>query len=142
MEELRKEMEKLYLLKTEKMGLYEKGQGFASYATIIDMFAGNIVLCNNILELDASVLDNITMREDYEDGPAIFQWYLCNLTDFDRQYLINAGVVLSYSNLLDLDVICVDHWGTGWDYVLTDIKLFDTYDELIAQQEKDKQEGK
>ena len=135
-------MEKLYLLKNEKMGEYEKEQGFASYATIVDMFARDILLCNNILELDVSVLDNIEMREDYEDVPDIFQWYLCNLTDFDKEYLINAGVVLSYSNLLDLDVICVNHWGTGWDYVLTDVKLFNTYDELIAQQEKDKQEGK
>ena len=35
------------------------------------------------------------------------------------------GVIMSYSNLLDCDVLCVDHYGTSWDYVLTDCDLVD-----------------
>ena len=152
-------MEKMGLLKSEKMGDYEKQQGYASYRTIINYFAGDIVLCNNIVEIDPTVYDNlleleeekyyneegeeITEEEYYEDENAysekeeheIFQWYLCNLTSYEEEQLQKAGIILSYSEKLDLDVICVDHWGTSWDYVLTDVKLFDTYEELKKYEE-------
>ena len=42
-------MEKMGLLKNEKMGDYEKEQGFASYRTLVNYFIGDIVLCNNIV---------------------------------------------------------------------------------------------
>ena len=47
------------------------------------------------------------------------------------------GIILSYSNLLECDVLCVDHWGTSWDYVLTDVKLFDSYEELEKYNNED-----
>jgi hypothetical protein len=40
------------------------------------------------------------------------------------------GLLFTYSDLLDCDVLCVDHWGTSWDYVLTGVKLFDNYEDL------------
>ena len=142
------------LLKLESMGEYEKEQGYASYRTIIERFIGDIVLCNNIVQVDSSVLDNIdyditetyyngngeeiTEEEYYEDEnaysernePEIYQWYLCNVTEWEKDNLKEMGIILSYSNLLDCDVLCVDHYGTSWDYVLTDVKLFDSYEEL------------
>ena len=149
-------MEKLALIKSDKMGDYEKEQGRASYRTIIEYFCGDIVLCNDIIEQDESVYDNmiqedatkyynengeeISEDEYYEDDNAyaenntreIFQYYLCNLSDYEKEQLQKAGVILSYSNMLNLDVLCVDHWGTSWDYVLTDVPLFDTCEELKA----------
>ena len=44
-------MEKMGLLKNDKMGNYEKEQGFASYRTLVDYYVGDIVLCNNIIEI-------------------------------------------------------------------------------------------
>lgn len=152
-------MEKLGLLKSEKMGDYEKEQGFASYRTIIEYFAHDIVLCNEIAKKDESVFENmqlddtikyyneqgeeITQDEYFDDpnayeendDPEIFQYYICNLSDYNKEQLQKAGIILSYSNMLDLDVICVDHWGTSWDYVLTSVPLFDTYEELKAYEE-------
>ena len=152
-------MKKLALIKSDKMGEYEKEHGFASYRTIIDYFCGDIVLCNEIAEKDESVYSNMIIEdatkyynengeeisedEYYNDDNAyaennttdIFQYYLCNLNEYDKEQLQKAGVILSYSDLLDLDVICVDHWGTSWDYVLTDVPLFDTYEELNAYEE-------
>ena len=58
-------MKKLGLLKSEKMGNYEKEEGFASYKTIVDYFIGDLVLCNNIVEIDQSVYDNLTIEEKY-----------------------------------------------------------------------------
>lgn len=149
------------LLKLDSMGEYEKEQGYASYRTIVEMFIGDIVLCNNIIEVDNSVLDNmeydttekyyngngeeITEEEYYEDDnaytetntPEIFQWYLCNVTEWEKDNLKEMGIILSYSNLLECDVLCVDHYGTSWDYVLTNVKLFDSYEELEKYNNED-----
>lgn len=145
-------MEKLGLIKMEKMGNYEKEQGFASYKTIVDYFIGDLVLCNNIKDIDQSVYDNLEIKERYfnendeeitEDEyynddnaycdssiPDIYQWFICNLSDYDKKQCEKAGLILSYSDMLDCDVLCVDHWGTSWDYVLTSVKLFDDYEDL------------
>lgn len=150
---------KMGLLKSDEMGEYEKEQGRASYRTIISYFIGDIVLCNNIINEDDSVYYNMMDKQETkyynEDGeeisedeyyndenayieiyqPEIFQYYLCNISEWNREKLQQAGVILSYSDKLDCDVLCVDHFGTSWDYVLTDVKLFDTYEELVAYEE-------
>ena len=124
-------MKKIGLLKNEKMGEYEKEKGFASYKTIIERFVGDIVLCNNIAEIDSSIWDNMNICED------IYQYYLCNISDYEKEILTSAGVIISYSDMLECDVLCVDHFGTSWDYVLTSVKLFDTYEELEAYEESE-----
>lgn len=152
-------MEKIGILKNEKIGDYEKENGFASYRTIIERYVGDIVLCNNIYEIDESVYDNMNengieyynietgeeeTKEAYEkDDDAIietrpvelYQFYLCNIGEYQEEQLTKIGIILSYSDLLDCDVLCVDHYGTSWDYVLTNVKLFDTYEELKAYEE-------
>ena len=149
------------LLKSEKMGDYEKEQGYASFRTIVDYYIGDIVLCNNIVEVDESVIDNMTLQNEtkyynandeeitedeyYEDDNAyceeenteIFQWFLCNVSQYEKEQLEEMGIIMSYSDKLDCDVLCVDHWGTSWDYVLTNVKLFDDYDELKKWEEEE-----
>ena len=61
----KRKMEKLGLLKSEKMGNHEKERGYASYRTIVEYFIGDIVLCNNIAEIDESVYDNLPIKERY-----------------------------------------------------------------------------
>lgn len=148
----KRKMEKLGLLKSEKMGNYEKESGYASYRTVVERFVGDIVLCNNIAEIDQSVYDNLTIEEKYYNEnneeiteeeyynddkaycnrsvPEIYQYYLCNVSDYEKKQCEKAGLILSYSNMLDCDVLCVDHFGTSWGYVLTNVKLFDDYDKL------------
>lgn len=130
-------MEKMGLLKNEKMGSYEKEQGFASYTTLVNYYIGDMVLCNNIIEIDSSVYDNMEYEtENGEDYPEIYQYYLCNLTEWGEEQARKAGLILSYSDMLECDVLCVDHWGTSWDYVLTSVKLFDNYEELKAWEDE------
>ena len=119
------------LIKLEKMGDYEKQQGYASYRTIVEYYIGDIVLCNNIVEIDDIWSNMINgYDEETEEYVDIFQYYLCNISEWNRKELEEMGIILSYSDKLDCDVLCVDHYGTSWDYVLTDVKLFDTYEEL------------
>ena len=145
-------MEKMGLLKSENMGSYEREQGWASYRTIVNLFISDLVLCNNIVEVDQSVYDNLIIEEKYynendeeiteeeyfENDNAycdnscdeIYQYYLCNLSSYEKEQCKKAGLLLSYSDKLDCDVLCVTHWGTSWDYVLTSVKLFDDYEAL------------
>lgn len=148
------------MLKLESMGNYEKEQGYASYRTIVERYIGNIVLCNNIIDIDTSVYDNMengyryinyetreeaTEEEYYNDNEGkydieyeeIYQYYLCHISDWQKEELLKMGIILSYSDKLECDVLCVDHWGTSWDYVLTDVKLFDTYEELEAYEKEE-----
>lgn len=108
-----------------KLSEEEKKYNKASYARVCKMYAGDMVLCNNLPQIDESVLYNCD--ELYNDEQCefieIYQYYLCNLSSIEKEALQDRGVIVSYSDMLDCDVICVDHWGTGWDYVLTDSEL-------------------
>lgn len=127
----RKELEKIGLLKNDKMGQYEKERGKASYKTIVNQFIGDIVLCNNIADVDPSVWDNMeNVEDDGESYLDIFQYFLCDVGQYDKEFCRKCGLIFSYSDLLELDVLCVDHLGTSWDYVLTNAKLFDNWEDL------------
>lgn len=130
-------MEKMGLLKNEKMGEYEKEQRRASYLTLVNYFIGDRVLCNNIVNIDDSVYMNM---ENCEEDVEIYQYYLCNIGRWDREQALKAGLILSYSDLLDCDVLCIDHFGTSWDYVLTDVKLFDNWEELKQYEQQGEEE--
>ena len=116
------------------MGEYEKEQGFASYRTIIERFIGDIVLCNNIVNVDEFIFDNA--NSNLGEETEIFQYYLCNVGEWEQEQLEKIGIILSYSDVLECDVLMVDHFGTSWDYVLTDVKLFDTYEDLKKYEEE------
>lgn len=122
------------LLKLDSMGNYEKEKGFASYKTLVDRFIGNIVLCNNIYEIeDYSIYDNIQVGT-LDENTEIFQYYLCNVSEWDIETLKeltkdNNDIILSYSDKLDCDVLMVDHFGTSWDYVLTSVPLVDNIED-------------
>lgn len=120
-------MEKMGLLKNGITGEYEKENGYASYRTIVKRFIGDCVLCNNIVNIDDSVYINM---ENAEEDSEVYQYFICNLGGYDREQALKAGLILSYSDLLDCDILCVDHLGTSWDHVLTDVKLFDNWEEL------------
>ena len=127
------------LLKSDKMGDYEKEKGFASYRTLVEYFIGDIVLCNNIAEIDLSIWDNLLFDLEDENGDMvdIYQYFLCNLNEWQREQAKEHGLLLTYSYMLECDVLVVDHFGTSWDYVLTCVKLFDTYDELKQWEESE-----
>lgn len=123
---------KIGMLKSADLNEYELQNERASYKTIISKCVDDLVLCNNIAKIDESIYNNM---EGLEEDAEIYQFFLCNLNEYDKEYLLACGFVLSYSDLLDCDVLCVDHLGTAWDYVLTDVRLFDTYRELKEYEE-------
>jgi hypothetical protein len=86
-----------------------------------------MILCNNITEIDESIYDNLEWQPDEEDGddweyPEIYQFYLVDTDNyFFEEYKENF--LMSYSNKLDLWVLCVDHFGTGWKMISSGVKI-------------------
>ena len=92
------------------------------------------MLCNNILELDEFLFDNIVVGKIGEDTE-IYQAYIIDIANYDIEYLQENlentnDIIISYSNMLDCYVLLVDHFGSGWDYVSTDVKLTDSIEEV------------
>ena len=127
-------MKKLYVNK-EDLNEEELKTGRVSYKRLVDRYVGDIVLCNNITDVDDGIWDNVDASDLIdEDGDEIndleiYQYYLCNVGEWQKEQLKGTGVILSYSNVLDCDVLMVQHWGTSWDYVMTDIEWTENLEE-------------
>ena len=121
---------KMYVNK-ENLNQEELRTGRVSYRRIIDRYVGDIVLCNNIEQLDDSIFDNAInlYNDENDDGNEIYQYYLCDIDEWGKEQLEKMGIIISYSNMLDCDVLMVDHFGTSWDYVMTNIEWTENLEE-------------
>lgn len=98
-----------------------------NYKVATSWLHNSLILCNQIEQLDESVLDNMRFEVWDEEGnyTEIYQWYLTDCSLSDVEWLEeHFGLTFTYSDLLDLYILCVTHYGTSWDYVYceTDIE--------------------
>ena len=80
----------------------------------INWLRPNLILCNEIASLDESIYDNL------DDDAEVYQWFLSSLSEDDVRWMeksFDMGCVYTYSNMLDLWVVGVTHYGTSWDSV-------------------------
>lgn len=101
-----------------------------NYRVAVEWLDGNLILCNQITEVDPSVWDNMRFsifeedEDGYENQIEIYQYFLTSYSDDDVEYLEeHFDLKFTYSDLLGLWVLCVTHWGTGWDYVYWETDL-------------------
>ena len=130
---------------------YGLENGKVDYACLREAI-GDCVLCNNmekrlyetmdiasdpdtLFEIEYTeeeFMENEELKEEYEDYYDyfeenkemydIYQWYI--ITDSGAQLLMcETDEIVFYDEELDVYVWAITHWGTGWDYVLTDIDL-------------------
>jgi len=120
------------IIDDETLNRYEIENRRLSYRTAWNRITGNapLILCNNIASIDDSILYNVVIGslydEETDEYTDIYQYFLTDLNDWDIEALKEYGndnFIVTYSELLDTYVLCVDHFGTAWDYVLTDIEL-------------------
>ena len=72
--------------------------------------------------------DKINELEEEQDYyPDIFQYYI--VSDSGAKLLEEINEIVFYNEELDMYVWGVTHFGTSWDYVLTDIKCNVPYEE-------------
>lgn len=96
-----------------------------NYRVATKWLGNSYVLCNNIVTIDPSVIDNARFswycnEDTFYDGEQreIYQWFISDASEDDVNYLEETfGLLFSYSDLLDCYILCVDHYGTSWDYV-------------------------
>lgn len=76
------------------------------------------IIYNEIYEIN----DRITeLESEQDDEPEVFQWYIVD--DWGAKLLQDINQIVYYNETLDMYLWGVNHYGTSWDYVLTDIAI-------------------
>jgi hypothetical protein len=91
-----------------------------NYRVAVNWCGNSYVLCNNIAIIDETIWENMRFDTFDEEGNPIdvYQWYISDCSESDVEYLEETfGLLFTYSDLLGCYILCVDHWGTSWDYV-------------------------
>lgn len=88
------------------------------YYSAVHWLNPSLVMLNNINEIDENFWENIPCTET-----EIYQYFITSFSDFDVEFMKKRfpDIILAKSEKLDTWILCVDHWGTAWDYVFTDL---------------------
>lgn len=103
---------------------YGLKHGYLDYRTLSKM-VGDMVLNNNVFEYAG--FENWEQVSEYVEDPdgnydEVYQYYI--ISDEGARILSEyTDELVYYHEDLDMYLWGITHWGTGWDYVLTDIKL-------------------
>jgi len=141
----------IYLCKSryDELNEMEKKAGVISYKTLVNYYDMTPILCNNIIDIDECLTDNIEVGSlSYidEDGEEIYkdiyQYYIVNLNNWDIENLkkYDDEIIIAYSEKIDNYILLVDHFGTLWSGVLTDIEFTTDY-EVYQEWEKSIKKG-
>lgn len=103
---------------------YGLENGYVDYKCLSNI-VGNIILNNNIINYEVDnweLINGIDYNEENEEYIDIFQYYIIDNwgVEFLEKY---TDEIIYYNEVLDIYLWGITHWGTGWDYVLTDIKI-------------------
>lgn len=108
-----------------EISAYGQEHGFLDYATFAKAF--DAVMNNNIFSMAWEIgngwelVNGSDYDEETEESKEVFQWFIVsdNGAQLIQEY---TDEILYYHEELDIYLWGVTHWGTGWDYVLTDIR--------------------
>ena len=103
---------------------YGLQHGYLDYRTL-SKIVGDCVLNNNIMSHENYYeweLVNGGELDEEDDYYEIYQYYI--ISDMGASFLEEyTDEIVYYHEGLDMYVWGITHFGTSWDYVLTDIKL-------------------
>ena len=103
---------------------YGQEHGYVDYRTLAKAF--DAVLNNDIIHNTAEIgywetVSGNEYDEETDTYAEIFQYFI--VSDNGAEILQEAEEIVFYNETLDMYVWGVTHWGTSWDYVLTNIPL-------------------
>ena len=105
------------------IGYWEQESGFINHTEEIEALQEQIEELEEQEDTEeeiAELEERIEELEDEQDSyPEIFQYYI--VSDSGARLLEEINEIVFYNEELDMYVWGVTHWGTSWDYVLTDI---------------------
>lgn len=119
----------------ENLNEEEKRSGYISYKRLIDRISNGIWLFNNAPKLsnyDFEYEVNSDYDEENNEYIDIYQYYLIDINNYMIEKLNELkckDVIIAWSETLEEYVLMVDHFGTSWDYVMTNIKYTNNIDE-------------
>lgn len=74
-------------------------------------------------EIDAINEKIEELKNEQDEWPEVFQWFI--VSDWGARLLQQEkNEIVYYNETLDMYLWGVTHWGTSWDYVLTNIKIY------------------
>lgn len=143
-----KKMEKLkfYINNIEDLNEYEKEHNKISFKRLINKLFTDMILCNDITKLFYADINGNYIEPEYiigtdydeenEEYLDVYQYFIVDFSSYTynlfEKYKEQLGkeFILYYINELDIYILGVTHFGTGWDYVLTDIEPTTNLDEM------------
>ena len=104
---------------------YGLENGYLDYRTLAKI-VGCCILNNNIIGFtgydDWDLVLGYEEAEDEEDWYEVYQYYI--ISESGYQFLEQfTDEIVYYHEELDMYLWGITHFGTSWDYVLTDLKL-------------------
>lgn len=128
---------KMYV-KKENLSDYEKEHNKISFKRLVNKLFTDMILCNDITKLFYGEIGGkytepqIEIGKDYdnevEEYVDIYQYFIVDFSSWTYELMqkyseqFGEEFILYYIEELDLYILGVTHFGTGWDYVLTDIE--------------------
>ena len=133
-------------VKNEDLNEYEKKHNKISFKRLVNKLFTDSILCNDITKLFYNEIGGkycepqIELGANYdEENDCYIDIYQHYIVDFEvwkyenifQKYSEQLGkeFILYYIDELDLYILGVTHFGTSWDYVLTDIEPTENIDE-------------
>ena len=118
---------KFYVNSLKELNEEEKRTNKISYRRLIDRI-GHIWLFNKAPELsnyDFEYEVGTDYDEENDTYIDIYQYYLIDIDQYTiktLQQLEQNDIIIAYSSTLEEYVLMVDHYGTSWDYVMTNFE--------------------
>lgn len=95
---------------------------YTTYNKAVKYLGNNLVLCNSIVEIEDCLDYRFSLEDENGDITEIFQYFLTDCSEDDVEFLEKSfNLLFAYSEKLDLFILCVDHYGTSWDYVSIEV---------------------
>ena len=104
---------------------YGLENGYVDYATLaksFDCVLSNEVICKLSEHFSFELVNGVDYDEEIDCYYDIFQFYIISESGY-RILSDYTNEIVYYCEELDMYVWGITHWGTSWDYVLTDIKV-------------------
>lgn len=106
---------------TAEVGYWEQVHGFIDHSEEIAALEDQLLEADGDDEISIyEKIDELQEEQDYQ--PEVFQWFIIDRSGVDTLTYWTDEIIY-YNDELDLYLWGVTHWGTSWDYVLTDIAI-------------------
>lgn len=119
---------KKYISNLEELNEEERKYNKISYRRLIERISRKIWLFNQAPKLSNYDLEFV-LGNDYDEEnneyAEIYQYYLIDIDSYTLKLLQEKDckdLIIAWSETLEEYILCVTHFGTSWDYVLTSIE--------------------